>query len=570
MSMYDGLDLSRFKRVSSDKKTTRLRHSKGHEITIAHSALTPKMREHIEKMGSHEESESPKRMAGGGPVDAGPEAEVPLDPASPEAAAAGTSEPPPAAPVTQAAPQQQVAPSPLAEQAAPVEQAASAPTASAVPPKPAVMPQAGTVDVVGQRPEKPTPQMVAADMTNHDLTFQKDLQMGHVKPETYQSLYAKKDTLGKIGTLFGLLVSGAGSGLTHQPNAVMEMMNKEIERDFEAQKNTQSNAQNWYQQTMQHELQKAQAGRMDVQNVTDLARAANLPAEKRLLDAQTKSALEDAKTKATATTLNLMRISAVQDLQNQVNQMPAGPQKDNASKILNDLSKSTQAEAAKSNLAAADQTAAREKLRGAEPANDHDSGLDQEKFKKLVASSRASQNLDMPNSVNERDIGTIEEEGKKLAANREATRQYTKAFKKLGDMAAGGKLNPEMYKSQVAAAKTELSRALTGAYSPTHAEEIVNSAFPDYKDFNNSRQEKYQTFMGVLEGNESSLVTLDRFGLKKPFPFKKGKTEEKTTGGAASTAAAGGKRKYPEGTVLNGYVVRGGQWVKEAAKQATK
>ncbi len=50
MAIYDGLDLSRFKRVSTDKKSTKLRHARGHEITIAHSALTPKMREQIAKL----------------------------------------------------------------------------------------------------------------------------------------------------------------------------------------------------------------------------------------------------------------------------------------------------------------------------------------------------------------------------------------------------------------------------------------------------------------------------------------------------------------------------------------
>ena len=48
MSMYHGLDLSRFKKLASDKKTTTLRHSKGHELRIAHSSLSPEMRIQIE------------------------------------------------------------------------------------------------------------------------------------------------------------------------------------------------------------------------------------------------------------------------------------------------------------------------------------------------------------------------------------------------------------------------------------------------------------------------------------------------------------------------------------------
>lgn len=44
------LDLSKFKRISSDEKTTTLHHPAGHKITVAHSALTPKMRGQLAAM----------------------------------------------------------------------------------------------------------------------------------------------------------------------------------------------------------------------------------------------------------------------------------------------------------------------------------------------------------------------------------------------------------------------------------------------------------------------------------------------------------------------------------------
>jgi hypothetical protein len=87
--------------------------------------------------------------------------------------------------------------------------------------------------------------------------WSKDLDDGHIQPETYQSLFDKKDTLGKIGTLFGLMLSGAGSGLAHQPNMLMEMMNKQISNDLDAQKTTSANRQNYVRLAQQHELNKA-------------------------------------------------------------------------------------------------------------------------------------------------------------------------------------------------------------------------------------------------------------------------------------------------------------------------
>jgi hypothetical protein len=84
-----------------------------------------------------------------------------------------------------------------------------------------------------------------------------DMASGAVTPMTYKQLYGKEDTLGKVGTLFGLLVGGMGSGLTHQPNVVLDMMNKEIERDVEAQQKNKDNGRNFI--SLNHAKNLAQA-----------------------------------------------------------------------------------------------------------------------------------------------------------------------------------------------------------------------------------------------------------------------------------------------------------------------
>lgn len=103
-------------------------------------------------------------------------------------------------------------------------------------------------------------QATTAALHDESMKLQNDLNNGHIKPETYRDLYAKKDTLGKIGTVFGMLVGGMGSGLTHQPNALMSMMDNEISRDLDAQKTSASNRQNF--------MTIAQHGLMNQANVT--------------------------------------------------------------------------------------------------------------------------------------------------------------------------------------------------------------------------------------------------------------------------------------------------------------
>jgi hypothetical protein len=129
----------------------------------------------------------------------------------------------------------------------------TASTQAAMPPPPtqtqASAPNANTVNVIA--PAQDIQQKIAEHAAVAD-----DMNTGKITPETYASLYDKKDTLGKIGTLFGLLVSGAGSGLAHQSNAVMDMMNNTIRNDLEAQKQTQANRLSWYNAAINHEKQK--------------------------------------------------------------------------------------------------------------------------------------------------------------------------------------------------------------------------------------------------------------------------------------------------------------------------
>lgn len=70
------LDLSKFKKISSDKKITVLRHEDGHEIRLAHNALSDKVRNQLDSLKSEvnvpRRKILPKKMADGGEVEDAP------------------------------------------------------------------------------------------------------------------------------------------------------------------------------------------------------------------------------------------------------------------------------------------------------------------------------------------------------------------------------------------------------------------------------------------------------------------------------------------------------------------
>lgn len=77
--MKTKLDLSKFKHVKSDAKTTTLQHPDGHQITLAHTALSPAYRGQLESLAklsqaaetplqSEERRDQAKKMADGGKV----------------------------------------------------------------------------------------------------------------------------------------------------------------------------------------------------------------------------------------------------------------------------------------------------------------------------------------------------------------------------------------------------------------------------------------------------------------------------------------------------------------------
>jgi hypothetical protein len=225
--------------------------------------------------------------------------------ANPQAATAQTALPQQSQPTAPQAPQ----PMPAAQPQAPV-QAPPQPVQVKPPEAPATPVQAFQDTKVNTKNE----------LDNEAKAWEQDLQNGHIKPETYSELFGKKDTLGKVGTLFGLMLGGVGSGLTHQPNAVMAMMDKEIANDFDAQKQSKANAQNFLRLHQEMGLNQAKIAQMQKEGKLNDAQAKNLAAE------------TDAKTFANAN--NKATLASFHYLTDQVNKMPQGPQRQQAEQNL--------------------------------------------------------------------------------------------------------------------------------------------------------------------------------------------------------------------------------------------
>lgn len=136
-------------------------------------------------------------------------------------------------------------------------------------------------------------------LTDENKAFQHDLANGHISPKTYSQWFEDKSLPGKLGTLFGMLVSGVGSGLTHQGNAVIDMMNKEIDRDYQAQVKSKDNAQNFYKLAQEHALAMGQAKNLE----------------------------QSAKEKAIINGATMHNIAALDSLAKNVATMPEGPRK---------------------------------------------------------------------------------------------------------------------------------------------------------------------------------------------------------------------------------------------------
>lgn len=519
MSMHQGIDFSRFKKVSSDKKTSTLRHAQGHEIKVAHSALSPEMREKISNL--------PVYMAEGGDVEAPDdldleddsniedEADTSDDEVTPEVEAPMDAGP--------AHPKYLVSngPPPKPEDMGPAAQAA---LASA--------PANNEIVVTGHQKPAPRPQ----DLDNEDALYAQDLQRGHIKPETYQSLYEKKDTLGKIGTLFGLLVSGAGSGLTGQPNAVLAMMDTVIKNDLEAQKLSNENSQNWLRLSQAHQRNKAELAQMGANTENIKAHTGAIPAEIKRNEAA-------ADLEATQAALNRARMTAAGYIDTHIiKKMPEGPAKvDAIDKFQNQVVPGIKKENQDGNI----KTAAKiNMLNAMAPKPQAPAGkandvqmVDTARIQNLNEKARAAESIQANpphGSIPSPQLAVVMKEAGEVNRNRATYKTLRDAFESLDKEALGGAINFKNHQTIVEHAAGQLERS---GMSRDSAYALAESSLPGAKDFLKTRGTKASQLYDQFRNNEETASNLKGFpGLVPPFPGPPKLTKSATTKGPKQTA----------------------------------
>lgn len=360
---------------------------------------------------------------------------VPETEAAPTPQTNATMAPPTAPPAPPAPP----AVAPVAAPPAPQEGEAPAPEAAPAP-----------------KPVPMTPEQNAAVETAKQLGFAQDLSSGKVTPKTYHDLYEKKDTLGKIGTIFGLLLSGAGSGLTGQPNALLGMMNSEIERDVEAQKTNQTNKQNWYKMSLEHERNLAQNNLTNTQAM----KAAGESDFQQMVNKRAGIKTEDMV--ATNKAINMATLGALQDQQNNINMMPPGPQRDQAQALLNNTIKPAAMQAisqrnlqteqkktlvnAAANAAGGVANAAGgvKKQVAKKESGGSDDVLDMDKYHKMTDSGNFNEKHGIPlnskTNINPQDVPKIDEAATKMRVNRNNYKDVMEVYNALAQMPRAGEL----------------------------------------------------------------------------------------------------------------------------------
>jgi hypothetical protein len=293
-----GLDLSKLKKVSSDRNTTIFSHDDGHQVKIAHSGLSSKFREALDKIPLHK--------AQGGPIQKFPDGGSVQSTDNDTDTSTGTDQPPVVVnvgtqgqqpQVQQPAPQPpQAAQQPMPQQGGSINNNGMDITpvnpgdADEQPQSPQPdqsaggsqsddsSPQApdGTQPPVGAPNQRPLTEQQAEDQQGYKPPVSQELQQeadawnqdlhnGHISPDTYGSMFAKSDTLGKIGMIFGL-AAGAPSLLLH--GRLFQMYQNAIDNDLKAQQQSKENAQNYLRLNQQDLMNKANVRATNVETDT--------------------------------------------------------------------------------------------------------------------------------------------------------------------------------------------------------------------------------------------------------------------------------------------------------------
>lgn len=498
-----GLDLRKLKKVKEDNKVAILSHPDGHEVKIAKGGISPSLRDQLSKLKMNESEKEPKMAEGTDPSnpEQAPLEISPVDPNSEEGRSLASAQP--------------------MDPNSPAQAQDTAPEAPSTGP---AQIQDHSQDVVGD------PNQTKQQMLSEDQAWQQDLMNGHIKPETYHDLFAKKDTLGKIGTLFGLMVSGGGAGLTHQPNAVLQMMNNEIKNDLDAQVQSKTNAYNFLRLNQAERLHQGQLAKM-VQ-------------EGKLSEAEAKAATTRAGVEAYGMAQMQMNRAALHKLVVDTNKLPVGsPQRAQAMATLSGLYGVIN----DSSLNIADRAAVASAYANSgiqTTPQKGESPIDYNKMNQLEVASQRK----IPGAPTEHDLSEMTKEATMLEENQATRKMWEDSFQRLDKMFLAGKLNPNMVAAEQNALSAQLAHQTVKRYNDSEAHAQAQGMFPDWRDWGGARPEKWRKGHQFFDAPTKAVPTLKRFGVLTPSQQQ-------------PTQAGGGLKEGQTGK-FNGrpVVVKNGSW----------
>lgn len=231
-----GLNLSSFKKVHEDKHSATMMHKDGHKMVIAKAPLPALQRKQLEKL--------PVYKADGGEIDAGdaPEQTDPIPTAPPVVVSNSGNQGSDIAqptPEMDRAPASKIPPNPLmsAQNAFQKEKSANLEAAGAVGNEGAE--KSNALDDYQARVDAMPSQI---DIMNADKEKTDKIMRAYQNKELNPDHYWQSHS--KIASGIGMMLSGIGSGLTGQPNMAMQVVNNGINRDIDAQKNSQEKSMN--------------------------------------------------------------------------------------------------------------------------------------------------------------------------------------------------------------------------------------------------------------------------------------------------------------------------------------
>lgn len=257
------LDISKFKKASSDETCTILRDEKGHEIKIAHNALSSNLKKQLSSLPQHfadgGEVKKEEQLYNENPADSLAKKDESFDKylENPPADISATVESAPIAEPTRGPASVSAKPvdqPPISQVSQPGLGSPVAALGGLKKEERGVAQEASAIGELGKQEANIMQQEMdevkkvqdnaakrEQDLIGEGQRLKQDFMNGHINPERYME---SRTSGQKVRTAIGLLLSGIGSGLTGQENMAEKFLNDQIARDVKAQEQDMGKKQN--------------------------------------------------------------------------------------------------------------------------------------------------------------------------------------------------------------------------------------------------------------------------------------------------------------------------------------